>query len=188
MNYQPTRNFFATASYSYIETTLSQAAGFYNFPAYSGVQYPGMPYNFIDGAGTGVVWAGHQKFTDPGVPDHVFNVLGNYKFENGFGVRSGVQVTGPISTSQSGQIDLAASSNVPQAIIKNGGFFKSPVIPWQYTWNASVFYEWDRYTATLSVYNLTDQKNWQSSPNFYGNDFLVRNDPRTFEVRLTAKY
>jgi hypothetical protein len=42
--------------------------------------------------------------------------------------------------------------------------------------------------VTFSVYNLTDRLNWQSSPPFYGNDFLVRNDPRTFEIRLQAKF
>jgi outer membrane receptor protein involved in Fe transport len=62
------------------------------------------------------------------------------------------------------------------------------VIPWQYTWNAAVFYEFENYTVTFSVYNLIDQHNWQPSPGFYGNDFLVRSDPRTFEVRLQAKF
>ena len=188
LNYQPTRQLFATASYSYIETTLSQPSGFYNYPAEIGNQYPGQPYNFIDGAGTGAVFATGQKFNDPGVPNHVFNLLANYKFDNGVGIRSGVQVTGPIETSQSGQLNLAASSNVPEFVIQNKGYFKSPGIPWQYTWNAAIFYSWDKYTVTASVYNITNQINWQSSPNFYGNDMLVRNDPRTFELRLAAKY
>ena len=68
------------------------------------------------------------------------------------------------------------------------GVYRGPVIPWQYTWNAAVFYEWDKYTLTFSIYNITDRNNWSPSPYFYGNDFLVRSDPRTFEVRLTAKF
>jgi hypothetical protein len=180
MNYQPTRNLFATASYSYIKTTLNMAAGFYNYPAQPGVN--------IDGAGLFAVFADGQKFDDPGVPQQIFNFLGNYKFDNGIGFRFGVQVTGPIATTTSGQLNLAASSYVPANIIANGGYYQSPVIPWQYTMNASVFYEWKNYTVTFSVYNLTDQLNWQSSPPFYGNDFLVRNDPRDFEVRLQAKF
>ncbi|MEI9891816.1 MAG: hypothetical protein WDN45_16215 [Caulobacteraceae bacterium] len=68
------------------------------------------------------------------------------------------------------------------------GAYHSPVIPWQYTWNAAVFYEWKNYTVTLSVYNITDRNNWAPAPIFYGNDFLVRSDPRTFEVRLMAKF
>jgi outer membrane receptor protein involved in Fe transport len=42
--------------------------------------------------------------------------------------------------------------------------------------------------VTLSIYNLTNQKNWQPSPVFYGNDFVVLQDPRTVEVRLEAKF
>jgi hypothetical protein len=181
MNYQPTRNLFATASYSYIKTTLNTAPSqpFYNYPAEPGVN--------IDGAGLFAVFAG-GKVDDPGVPQHIFNFLGNYKFDNGLGFRFGVQVTGPIETTFSGQLNLAASSFVPANIVANGGYYQSPVIPWQFTMNASAFYEWKNYTLTFSVYNFTDQLNWQSSPPFYGNDFLVRNDPRTFEVRLQAKF
>lgn len=179
-NYQPTRNFFATASYSYIKTTLNSAAPFYDYPAELGIN--------IDGAGTFAVFKDGQKFDDPGVPKHVFNMLANYKFDTGFGVRGGIQVTGPIETTTSGVIDLAKSERVPQSIIDAGGVYKSPVIPWQYTLNAAVFYNLGPYTLTLSVYNLTDQKNWQPSPVFYGNDFVVLADPRTFELRLEAKF
>ena len=42
--------------------------------------------------------------------------------------------------------------------------------------------------VTLSVYNLTNQRNWQPSPSIYGNDFLVMNDPRTVELRVQAKF
>ena len=43
-------------------------------------------------------------------------------------------------------------------------------------------------TVSLSCYNFTNQRNWQPSPSIYGNDFLVQNDPRSFEVRLEAKF
>ena len=179
-NYQPTRNFFATASYSYINTTLTHAPQFYDYPAEQGVN--------VDGAGLLAVFKPGQTFEDPGMPQHVFNVLGNYKFDNGFGVRSGLQVTGPISVAPSGQLDLTASGLVPAGVVANNGYLKSPVIPWQYTLNAAIFYEYKRYTVTFSVYNLTDQHNWQPSPTLYGDDFLVLDDPRTFEIRLQAKF
>jgi len=203
-NYQPTRNLFATAGYSYIVTTLNKAAAFYNYPAYPGNQYPVSAggtgnFNFVDGAGLFTVYAPGQKFNDPGVPQHVFNFLGNYKFNSGIGFRFGVQVTGPIETTTSGLIDVNASNLggflplVPQAIASTANaaglaYYHSPVIPWQYTMNASVFYQWSHYTLTFSLYNLTDQHNWESAPAFYGNDFLVRSDPITFEVRLQAKF
>jgi hypothetical protein len=188
-NYQPTRDFFATASYSYIDTTLSSAPLFYDYPAQPGLN--------VDGAGLTAVFYPGQKFQDPGVPQHVFNFLANYKFPFGIGLRTGIQVTGPIPITASGRIDVAASENyygvyapqlVPAYLIANGGVYQSPVIPWQYTWNAAVFYQIGRYTFTASVYNLTNQRNWQPSPNLYGNDFLVLSDPRTFEFRIQAKF
>ena len=194
-NYQPTRNLWATASYSYIVTTLDTAAGFYNYPAIPGDQYPVAggncswgAFNYVDGAGLFAVFAPGQKFNDPGVPQQVFNFLGNYKFTNGLGFRAGAQVIGPIQTTTSGYLDPVASSLVPQFVINNNYYYKSLVIPWQYTLNAAIFYEFRNYTLTLSVYNLTNRVNWQAADPFYGNDFLVRNDPRTFEFRLTAKF
>jgi hypothetical protein len=188
-NYQPTRSFFATASYSFIRTTLSSAPQFYNYPAEPGIN--------VDGGALFAVFAPGQKFNDPGMPQHVFNFLGNYKFANGIGLRTGVQVTGPIQTSPDGWLDVNASEAglglVPAAIAAGAGpnglvYYHSPLIPWQFTWNAAIFYEISKYTFTLSVYNLTNQRNWQPSPTLYGNDFLVMDDPRTFEFRVQAKF
>ena len=190
-NYQPTRSLFATASYSFIKTTLNKPPLFYNYPAEQGVN--------VDGAALFAVFAPGQKFNDPGMPQHVFNFLGNYKFANGIGLRTGVQVTGPIQTTPDGWLDVNASNLggflnlVPNGIAStansNGlAYYRSPVIPWQFTWNAAIFYEISKYTFTLSVYNLTNQRNWQPAPSLYGNDFLVMNDPRTFEFRVQAKF
>jgi hypothetical protein len=174
-NYQPSRSLFATASYSFIKTTLDQPPGFYDYPAQPGVN--------INGAGVFAVFEPGQKFDDPGIPQHVFNFLGSYQLGNGLGFRTGLLVTGPVATTTSGQLNLAQSLFVPQNIVANGGYYQSPVIPWQYTLNAAVFYHVSRYTFTLSVYNLTDRLNWQSSYNYVGNDFLVRTNPRSVELR-----
>jgi outer membrane receptor protein involved in Fe transport len=190
-NYQPTRSFFATASYSFIETTLNTAPGFYNYPAQLGQN--------VDGAALFASFVPGQKFNDPGVPQHVFNFLGNYKFPTGLGLRFGAQVTGPIQTTPSGYLDVNASdlggflplvpSNIASTANAAGiAYYHSPEIPWQFTLNAAVFYEWSRYMVTLSVYNFTNQRNWQPSPSLYGNDFLVMNDPITAELRLQAKF
>ena len=190
-NYQPNRHFFATASYSFIRTELNSAAGFYDYPAQLGQN--------VDGAGLFTVFAAGQKFKDPGMPEHVFNMLANYTFPSGFGLRGGAQVTGPADTTTSGWIDVPASNLgnflplVPSNIASKAGpagfaFYQSPQIPWQFTLNAAVFYQWSRYVVTLSVYNFTNQRNWQPSPAFYGNDFLVMNDPITAELRLQAKF
>ncbi len=185
LNYQPTRNLFATASYSYIKTTLNQAPSFYDYPAQVGQN--------TDGGGTFAVFEPGQTFQDPGQPEHVFNFLGNYKFANGFGLRTGLQVTGPIPLTASGYLNTAASTGggfvtLPSSVNPVTGYYTSPVIPWQYTWNAAAFYEMGKYTVTVSVYNLTDRHNWAPSPSFYGNDFLVLSDPRTFELRIQKKF
>jgi len=189
-NYQPNRNLYATASYSYIDTSLNSAPAFYDFPAQAGIN--------IDGGGNYAEFLPGQKFEDPDQPQHVFNFLGNYKFPIGVGLRTGLQVTGPIPLTASGNINLVAlnaagvptptASVTPLASNPEVGYYKSPVIPWQYTWNAAVFYEYSKYVVTFSVYNLTDRHNWQPSPGYYGNDFLVRSDPRTFEIRVQAKF
>lgn len=196
-NYQPTRNLFATASYSYIRTKLNTAPAFYDFPAQLGGN--------IDGGGNAAVFRPGQTFDDPDQPQHVFNFLANYKFPNGIGLRTALQVTGPISLTASGYLDIPATTAnlqndffisdadiahyLPSKSVNLAtGYYKSPTIPWQYTWNLATFYEFQNYRITFSVYNVTDQKNWQPSPGYYGNDFLVRSDPRTYEVRLEAKF
>ncbi|HLY54460.1 MAG TPA: TonB-dependent receptor [Stellaceae bacterium] len=177
LNYQPDRHFYATASYSYITTTLNQPAGFYNYPAEPGVN--------IDGAALFAVFKSGQTFKDPGVPEHLFNFLADYKFDNGIGLDLGLQVTGPIDTTTSGWLDLQQSLFVPASIVAKGGYYQSPQIPWQYSINAAVSYTVGNWQAKVEVFNLTDQKNWLAANPFYGNDFLIADEPirAAFSVR-----
>ena len=184
LNYQPGPHFFATASYSYLHTTLDTPAIFWNYPAQPGLNY--------DGAGVLAVFKPGQTFQDPGVPQHLFNLLANYKHESGFGAQANLQVTGPIQTTQSGYLDVAASSSylpVPASIVANGGYYQSPVIPWQYTLNAAAFYNFQQhYTVKFSIYNLTDRHNLINDFPFYGNDFLTRVPPRAYDLTISAKF
>ncbi len=196
LNYQPNSHFFATASYSYLHTTLDTGSPFYNFPAYPGLN--------IDGAGTLAVFSANQTFQDPGVPAHLINFLANYKFDNGFGVQANLQVTAPIETTQSGYLDIAATNanaalnglsqlvgaggTVPLSIVNANGFYQSPRIPWQYTLNAAVFYTYANYTVKVTAYNATDNRNLTNDYPFYGNDFLTRVPPRSFDMTLTARF
>jgi outer membrane receptor protein involved in Fe transport len=183
-NYQPDPHFFATASYSYLHTTLDTPASFWNYPAQPGLNY--------DGAGVLAVFQPNQTFQDPGVPQHLFNVLANYKHESGFGGQANLRVTGPIQTTQSGYLNVAASSTVlpvPAYIVANGGYYQSPVIPWQYTLNAAAFYSFrQHYTLRFSIYNLTDRHNLINGFPFYGNDFLTRVPPRSYNLSLSGKF
>jgi len=196
LNYQPDPHFFATASYSYLHTLLDTPSGFYNLPAQPGLNY--------DGAGELLLYSPNQRFVDPGIPEHLFNVLANYKHESGFGGQANIQVTGPITTTQSGYVDIADTNaeasfltgtqnlvgpgGVSSAVAANG-LYKSPTIPWQYTLNAGVFYTYaQRYTLKFMVYNLTSRHNLVNDYPFYGNDFLTRVPPRSYDLTLSGKF
>ena len=190
LNYQPGPRFFATASYSYLHTTLDQPMSFYNFPAYPGINY--------DGNGLAAVYTPNQTFNDPGVPQHLFNVLANYKLESGLGFQANLQVTGPIQTTQSGYLNLAATEaaaypalgpGVIAALTASGGYYQAPTIPWQYTVNAAVFYNFlEHYNVKFAIYNLTSAKNLQNDYPFYGNDFITRVPPRSYDLTLSGKF
>jgi outer membrane receptor protein involved in Fe transport len=206
LNFQPNPHFFATASYSYLHTIIKtpsyspsnpiEPGYFYNFPAEPGLN--------IDGAGTLAVYQPNQSLLNPGVPQHLFNVLVNYKHPSGFGAQGNVQVTGPIDTTQSGYLNLAATNaaaagdglgtlvgpggTVPLSVVGANGYYTSPRIPWQYTLNGAVFYNFQRYLIKLSIYNLTNARNLQNDLPFYGNDFLTRVPPRSFDLTFSGKF
>ena len=98
-------------------------------------------------------------------------------------------LAGKTATKTSAKSKLDTSKPLASKVVAANGYYTPPTIPWQYTLNAGVFYSFlEHYSAKFEIYNLTNRTNWQAAPPFYGNDFLVRNDPRTFEVRLQAKF
>jgi len=196
LNFQPGPRFFATASYSYLHTILDTAAGFYNFPAEAGLN--------VDGAGNLAVFKPGQSFLDPGVPQHLFNALASYKLQSGIGVQANIQVTGPIDATQAGYLDLAATNAnaavlglgklvgsggiVPLSVVGANGYYKPPQIPWQYTLNVALLYDWERYLFKLSIYNITDRHNVLNAFPYFGNDFLTRAPPTSIDLRFSAKF
>jgi outer membrane receptor protein involved in Fe transport len=190
LNYQPDPHFFATASYSYLHTTLDSPSTFYNFPAQPGINY--------DGAGVSATnpFLPNQTFQDPGVPQHLFNVLANYKHESGLGAQANIQVTGPVETTQSGYLNLPALESgfpgIPPSLVAaytaSGGYYKAPTIPWQFTVNTAAFYSFQKYTVKFTIYNLTDQHNLTNDIPFYGNDFLTRQPPRSYDLSISGKF
>ncbi len=184
LNYQPNPKLFATASYSYLTTKLDTPSTFYNFPAQPGTN--------LDGSGVLAVFSPNQTFNDPGVPRELFNFLLNYKTDFGLGLQTNWEVTSPIDVTQSGHIDVAASQAngavLPASVIASGGNYQAPVIPWQYTANAALYYDFSKkYQLRLSVYNLTNQRNLYNDIPFYGNDFITVGQPRTFALAFKAK-
>ena len=189
LNYQPSPNFFATASYSYLHTTLDSPQTFYNFPAEPGINYDGA------GVSTGNPFRPNQTFQDPGVPQHLFNVLANYKHASGWGGQMNLQVTGPIDVTQSGYLNLAAIQagypGLPPAQLAafeaSRGYYQPPVIHWQYTANAAVFYAFQNYSVKFSIYNLTDQHNLTNDVPYNGNDFITRQPPRDYDLTIIVR-
>jgi outer membrane receptor protein involved in Fe transport len=202
LNFQPSPNFFATASYSYLHTITDTPFTFWNFPAQPGLN--------IDGAGTEIQWQGcsvggtascSQKFLDPGVPQHLFNALANYKMDSGLGFQANLQVTGPVQTTQSGYVDIAATNAyagfplvgpgglISSSVVHANGYYQAPTIPWQYTLNAGVFYNFlEHYSAKFEIYNLTNNRNLLNDQGFYGNDFLTRQPPRSYDLTFSGKF
>jgi outer membrane receptor protein involved in Fe transport len=197
LNFQPDPHFFATASYSYLHTTTTAPSPFYNFPAQPGLNNDGAGISIFP---TNLVFAPGQTFQDPGVPQQLFNVLANYKHESGFGAQANVQVTGPVSITQSGYLDLANMTNPANfpypglttaqlaQFAANGSYYKAPIIHWQYTLNGAVFYTYQKYTVKFSVYNVTDRHNLTNDIPFYGDDFLTRQPPTDFDFSISAKF
>ncbi len=198
-NYQPDPSFFATASYSYLHTLLDTAAGFYNFPAQLGLN--------IDGAANAIQWNPNQRFQEPDVPQHLFNALANYKHSSGFGAQANIQVTGPIKTTTPGYINIAATNAyaadsygitqplvgpggiVSSSVVSASGLYTPPTIPWQYTLNTGVFYTFaEHYNVKFMVYNLTSRHNLEPDYSYYGNDFLTRQPPRSYDLTLSGKF
>jgi hypothetical protein len=203
LNFQPNPHFFGTASYSYLNTTIKTPSGlipayyFYNFPAEPGVN--------IDGAGNFAVYQPNQSLQSPGVPQHLFNVLANYKHESGLGAQANIQVTGPFYTTQPGYLNLGATNaaaagdgvgtlvgpggTVPLSVVGANGYYTPPRIPWQFTLNTAFFYNFQQhYLVKLSIYNLTSQHNLINDLPYYGNDFLTRVPPRSYDISFSGRF
>ena len=67
-------------------------------------------------------------------------------------------------------------------------WLQAPQIPWQYTINVGMFYNFlDHYTVKLEIYNLTNERNLTNDYSLYGNDFLTVGTPRSFDLTISAK-
>ena len=168
-NYQPNSNFFATIGYSYLDSVRS--AGFFATatPAdESGTLWltPTFP-SFADG----------QKFEAPGVPPHLFNALVQYKFDNGFGLQANTVYT---SEMQAGY-DGASITSLGTPLTLNTLQLDS-----QYEVDFKAFYEWNSWRFEFSVFNVTDEENWDLPNTGYALGSVVARPERSYE--LSARY
>jgi len=77
---------------------------------------------------------------------------------------------------------------VPASVLANGGYYQSPKIPWQYTINSAVFYDYKNYEFKFSIFNVTNRRNLTNDIPFYGNDFISVNPPRSYGLSVKAKF
>lgn len=154
LNYQPNKKLYATVSYSFIDAEAS--AGF-QYGLFGNVTElpPGNP--------NGTVPIGTVTKVS-GLPEHLFNGLISYSFDNGFSVSANTVVTGEINNNTAGTL----------------------VIPWQYTVDASATYKWKDWEFRLSITNLTDEENWSPPNAVYGNGSILAL-PGT-QGQFTVKY
>jgi catecholate siderophore receptor len=161
-NYQPSRNFSATAAYSYLDARLHAGGG--------ALAFTENVYDaFAPPYGTGV---GSPNFNPlpsgdyrlPAVPSNLFSAFTKYRTDLGLGVSMGVVVTGPIDTSYIGNVR----------------------IPTQYTWDGSIFYEATKWNVRANFYNISNQKNWIAEAGAQGNDLITAAMP--FHYQVSASY
>ena len=171
-NYQPSKSFFATASYSFFDSKQRYAGFLADSVSYdkrlNGVNAPVTPdFPSID-----------AEFTQPGIPEHLFNFLVNYKFDFGLTVTLGAVITGEIVTSQEG---AGTASGAPIMLTANR-------IPWQKTIDLTLGYKISNWEARLAIRNITDEENWSAPNPGYGNGSINAELPINGELSLTYRF
>jgi hypothetical protein len=165
LTYQPTKNFYATISYSYLDPILHNQAP---------TQKTGNVFDtFVKPVGTANGSPNLSSFTypvgdyvQPGVPHHLFNARLNYQFDNGLGASLGVMVTSPINVDFGGRIK----------------------IPTQYELDGAIFYVQKSYELRLDILDITDQKNWSTVSTSNGADLIYPELPFRIEGTVRIKF
>jgi outer membrane receptor protein involved in Fe transport len=163
-NYQPNKNFSATAAYSYLDAWYPNSNG---LSAFTENVYD----TFAAPYGTGV---GSPNFNPlppgryhvPSVPSELFSGFAKYRTDLGVGASVGLVVTGPMTTSYLGNVK----------------------IPTQYTLDSGIFYEATRWAVHANLYNITNRKNWIPEGGPEGNDLITAALPFHFQVSATYRF
>lgn len=96
-NYQPSRNFYLTFSYTWMDARTTTLPFFVNntdLPGY--VNYPGVPP------------PNHGGYRMQGLPQNQMNLLATYKFDCGFGLQAGIVAASEINNDVLGTIRIPA--------------------------------------------------------------------------------
>lgn len=151
INYQPNKNFYFTAGYSYLDATVNQP------------EFDVGNTSLVSPLDRFFILSGNE-FRRQGVPKNLINILGSYKWDNGFGMTAGFVWTSDINNNVVGSL----------------------VIPSQYTIDLTAFYSTKTWEARFAVLNATDEENWGAPNAVYGNESIVAELP--IRAELTLKY
>jgi len=163
-NYQPNKNFSATAAYSYLDAWYPNSNG---LSAFTENVYD----TFAAPYGTGIGSPNFDplppgRFHVPSVPSELFSGFAKYRTDLGVGASVGLVVTGPMTTSYLGNVK----------------------IPTQYTLDGGLFYEATRWAIHANLYNITNRKNWIPEGGPEGNDLITAALPFHFQVNATYRF
>jgi hypothetical protein len=163
-NYQPNKNFSATAAYSYLDAWLPGASGSL---AFTENVYDAFAPPYGNGTGSpnfNSLPVGRYRL--PGVPSELFSAFSKYRTDLGFGASLGIVVTGPITTSYLGNVK----------------------IPTQYSLDGTLFYETKRWVVHANFYNITNRKNWIAEAGAEGNDLITAALPFHYQASVAYRF
>ncbi|MFP4540917.1 MAG: TonB-dependent receptor [Opitutales bacterium] len=183
-NYQPTRNFYATFGYSYIDS--ERTAGFFA-TAYTADRAGETGGLYITPSFPSPGENDPEFYDFPGNPQHQMVALASYTFDNNFGVRANLVVTGPMNLGYEG---------FTAAVPSGTEAFNNPYIlevstvevPWQYEVDLTFFYEYEDWEFKATIFNLTDEDNWDAPNAGYGNGSVVAREPIRIEGTVTYSF
>ena len=113
VNYQPSKNIYVTAGYSYLDSTVNSA----QFDVGNTSLTSPLDRFFILGPGV------YQR---QGVPDHLFNTLLTYKWDSGFGLTAGVVYTSEVNNNVVGSLVIPS-----QYTLDLTAFYQTPKWEWK---------------------------------------------------------
>lgn len=163
MKYQPSKNFQMTAAYTYIDSTdVGVSSGSITRSVYD---------SFAPPFGTG---AGSINFSPiplgdyrtPALPKQMLSTYARYQLGNGFG----------------GLLSATYTSSTPTTRLAD------VVIPSQYNVDAALFYNAERYSIRLDLYNITDEENWTPIFGFFGSELILPDQPFRAEGSVSYRF
>ena len=171
-NYQPNRNLFFTLGYSYLDS--ERTAGFLATATSADQQ------NSTDAWLTPTfpsIQAG--RFTTPGCPPSLLNALVQYKFDNGFGVQANMVYTSEMEVAYNGATINSLGSDI---------VLDSPQLAAQVEFDLKFFYEYQKWLFEFTIFNVTDEENWDLPNTGYALGSVVGRPDRNYQFGVSYKF